>query len=668
MPASRPPAFAVNRVVCYLVGLMPVKARLLLLVLAGALTSVLLTLLAPALTTLEESLGALGWTLYPDQNTEERITIVAIDEKSIAQEGPWPWRRETMARLVTALTEAGVQLQLHDIVYPEAQAGDEQLLAALQSSSGVVLAQVPALQPSGQDVRTGVMTHPLTGIACDAGLPTASGFVANASSFASIATGHIAPIVAADGAIREVAAAVCLDGLAYPALPVSAFLQAVKTSPWGASIEPGKSWFGPAQQMTLHAYPGLRIPLDQQGSLRISYRSAPEAYRAVSAADVLNGSVDLSMLANTWVLLGATAFGIGDIVPTPYSGATPGVELQARMLGSLLDADVPYTPLVAPWLLAAVCLVFAGLLLVLASYRERFASAGLPLAGMVLPLLALALHIQWLASGNVWLGWVAPALYGLTGASLLMLLEQARVRHERSRVFGNLNSYLPADVAHAIAFSLPSSSVNASRSDVTLLSADLRNFSAFGEARPPEESAALLHFFFVRATEIVESFGGRIHEFKGDALLAVWDGQGATPGLQALGAAQQMQATIDRDMLPQHPPAGLEPLALGIGIEQGPVLIGSIGPAHRRTHTMLGDTVTITLRIQEMTAELAQPILLGECVARQLTGEKLESQGSYLLSGLRTPHILFAPLLLPVAGRRQRADAIPLSVITGGRR
>lgn len=667
MSATRPAVLHQNRAIRYLLGLPPAKARLLLLAMAGLVTNALLTLFSPALTTLEENLGALGWTLRPDLNTEQRITIVAIDEKSIAQEGPWPWRRETMARLVTALTSAGVQLQLHDIVYPEPQAGDEQFLSALQSAPGVVLAQVPVLQP-GQDVRTGVMTHPLTGIACDEGLPVASGFVANASTFASIATGHIAPIVAADGAIREVAAAVCLDGVAYPALPVSAFLQAIKSPTWGASIEQVTGWFGPARQMTLNAYPGLRIPLDRNGSLRISYRSAPEAYQAVSAADVLNGSVDLSMLANTWVLVGATAFGIGDIVPTPYSGVTPGVELQARMMSSLLDADVPYTPRVAPWLLAGVCLVFAGVLFLLASYRERFAGAGLPLAGLILPVLALSLHIQWLASGNVWLGWVAPALYGLAGASLLMLLEQARVRHERSRVFSHLNSYLPADVAHEIAFSLPSSNVNARRSDVTLLSADLRNFSAFSEARPPEESAALLHFFFVRAAEIVEAHGGRIHEFKGDALLAVWDGHGEAPGLKALRAAQQMQALIEGEMLPQHPPAGLEPLAIGIGIEQGPVLIGSIGPAHRRTHTMLGDTVTITLRIQEMTAELAQPILLGECVARQLTGEKLDSQGSYLLSGLRNPHVLFAPFLIPVTGRRQRTDAVPLSVITGGRR
>ncbi len=656
-----------NRLLAYLLRLVPVNARLLLLAAAGLLTAGLMSLFASAVSTLEESLGALGWTLGADRTVEERITVIAIDEKSLAQEGPWPWPRETMARLVSALNEAGVQLQLHDIVYPEAREGDAQLLEALQAAPGAVLAQVPVLQ-SEQDVRAGQMSHPLTGVVCSANLASAASYVGNAPVFNGIAKGHITPLVAADGAIHEVPAVICLDGQAYPSLPISAFLQAIDSREWGATIEPGTSLFGPAQLMELDAYPGLRIPLDAQGNLRISYHQAPEAFRAVSAADVLNGTADLALLDNAWVLVGATAFGIGDIVPTPYNGATPGVELQARMLGSLLDADVPFTPRGAPVLLGLICVVFAGILFLLATYRERFASAGLPAAGVLLPVLALAIHLQLLASGNLWLGWVAPALYGLLGASVLMLLEQARVRSERSRVFGNLNSYLPTDVAHEIAYSLPSSSVNARRSDVTLLSADLRNFSAFGEARPPEESAALLHFFFVRAAEIVEQHGGRIHEFKGDSLLAVWDGQGMASALQALKAAQDMQTAIDRDMLPQNPPAGLEPLALGIGIEQGPVLIGSIGPSHRRTHTLLGDTVTITLRIQEMTAELAQPILLGECAARQLADQKLESQGSYLLAGLRTPHVLFAPAVSEQPVRRLRQDQVPLTVVSGGRR
>lgn len=655
-----------NRALAYLLRLVPVSARLLLLALAGILTALIISLFKDSLETLEESVGGLGWTLNSETAIEQRISIIAIDEKSLAQEGPWPWPRATMARLATALSEAGVQLQLYDIAFPESTSGDEAFALALQASSGAVLAQVPLLN-SDQTLRTGVLSHPVSGVACANGLAATSNYVANNATFASIPKGHITPIVSSDGAIRKMPALICVDGAAYPALPISAFLQALNTQVWGASITEGNSLFGPAQLMQLDSYPGLRIPLDAEGNLRISYRNSPDSYRAISAADILSGNFDRTMVENGWVLVGATAFGIGDIVPTPYSGATPGVELQARLLGSLLDTNVPYSPAGSSFFLLLICAVSAAILFLLAGARERFSSYGLPVAGLLLPILAITLHIELLGSSNIWLGWVSPALYSLLAASALMLLEQARVRGERSRVFGNLNAYLPSDVAKEIAYSLPSSSVNARRAEVTLLSADLRNFSAFGEARPPEESAALLHFFFVRAAEIVEQHGGRIHEFKGDSLLAIWDGHGAKEALQALQAAQDMQNSIDRDM-PQNPPQGLEPLALGIGIEQGSVLIGSIGPAQRRTHTLLGDTVTITLRIQEMTTELALPILIGECAARQLSDQKLESQGSYLLNGLRTPHILFSPPMSDSMTRRNKLDSVPLTVVTGGRR
>ena len=310
-------------------------------------------------------------------------------------------------------------------------------------------------------------------------------------------------------------------------------------------------------------------------------------------------------------------------------------------------------------------MVFAGILLLFSGARERLAGSGLAGCALALPLLAVLLHAQMLSTTNIWLGWLAPAVYGVTAAGMLILYEYARARLERGRVLGNLSSYLPVDVAQAIAYSLPNSSIDARRQDATLLSADLRNFSAYGEARPPEESAALLHYFFVRTTAIIEKHRGRVHEFKGDSLLAIWDGSGAQAAQQALDAAQDMQQVM-QDVLPQSPPAGLEPLALGIGIEQGPVLIGSIGPAHRRTHTLLGETVTIALRIQEMTAELAHPILVGECAARQLSDARLDSQGSYLLNGLRIPHTLFAPPLQAATPKNKTANPA-LKLLHGGR-
>lgn len=651
--------------------LSPRSGRLLMLGLGAVISVLLLLVFRSGFDVLEERLGAFGWTFFADESLETRVPIVVIDERSLAEIGPWPWTRPQFANLVSAIDDAGAQLQIHDIVYPQAKAGDAELLEAFQSSNGVLLAQIPGLQP-GQSTQTGLMTHPLTGISCDAvsGLAFAStaSYLAPSASFSNIPKGHIAPVISADGAVRKTPAIVCVDNQAYPALALAAFLQATKSSNWEASITPGSSILDPAYTLRLSSYPGLDIPLDSEGNLRISFASSPDAFLAISAADVINGSADKSMLDSQWVMVGGTAFGLADIVPTPYGGATPGVELQARLLASLLDFDIPYTPKSALSIQILLSLLFAAALYILASNTERLSAFGLPVAALVLPLAALLIHVQFLQSSNLWLGWLLPALYSATASGLLLLLEHSRVRAERSRVFGNLNSYLPDEIAREIAYSVPNSNINAKRCDVTLLSADLRNFSAFGEARAPEESAAVLHFFFTRATEIIEQHGGRVHEFKGDSLLAVWDGHHQRAATAAYKAAIAMQNDLSDSLLTNFAPNGLEPLALGVGIEQGPALIGSIGPAHRRSHTLLGDTVAITLRIQEMTADIAQPILIGECAARQLGDQALESQGSYLLAGLKTPHVLFAPAALGAGASEGAASrkAPDLRLISGG--
>ena len=644
-----------------LLRLPPAWSRLAMLALAALLALGLFAALRPAMLTLEERLGALGWTMFADATEEQRITLVTIDEASLAEVGPWPWPRETMARLVTAIDEAGAQLQLHDIVYSEPRPGDGALSAALAASNGAVLAQVPVLQ-SEQPVQAGVITHPLAGLQCAGGLPQTGRYLAANGAFAGIPKGHITPVISSDGSVGKTPAAICVAGEGYPALALSGWLTAVQADNWSATMVDGGGLFGPARYLRLVAYPDLEIPVDSEGNLRISYARDPSAFRTVPAADILNGNFDPAWFDNVWVLIGGTAFSMGDVVPTPYAGVAPGVELQARILGSLLDGEIPYTPASAGLLLGLLSLAAACALYLLAAGRSRWSAIGLPAAGVLLPIVMLTLHIQLLQSQGVWLGWLFPALYSPLAAGMLLLLEYGRVRAERGRVFGNLNSYLPNEIAREIAYSLPSSSINARRTEMTLLCADLRNFSAFGESRPPEESAAVLHYFFTRATHIIEEFGGRVHEFKGDGLIAVWDSQDAIAARNALQAARKMQAIEIADMLPEDSPQGLEPLALGIGIEQGSVLIGSVGPAHRRGHVLLGDTVTIVLRIQELTADLAHPVLVGDVAARKLKDEKLESQGHFLLDGLRNPQQLFA---LPSTGRRTEDRGLKL--IHGGR-
>jgi adenylate cyclase len=247
------------------------------------------------------------------------------------------------------------------------------------------------------------------------------------------------------------------------------------------------------------------------------------------------------------------------------------------------------------------------------------------------------------------------------------ILEHTKSRIDRDRLYTHLSSYLPAPVAAALVLQPPSSAIKASTRMVSVMFADIRNFSAYCEARPPQEAAAVLHAFFSTATRVVEANGGVIEAFQGDAVLAVWYGeeydagqetQGATNGkksgsqsgmneFSSKGAQRSMKAAAQlylamQGSMPDPAPAGLEPLALGVGLECGPAMAGSFGLASRRTHMVMGRTVTIASRLVEMTADLAHPILVGEGLAAQLAGERLQSMGTFLLDGLRVPHHVYA--------------------------
>ena len=88
--------------------------------------------------------------------------------------------------------------------------------------------------------------------------------------------------------------------------------------------------------------------------------------------------------------------------------------------------------------------------------------------------------------------------------------------------------------------------------------------------------------------------------------------------------------------------------------------MGSIGPAHRRAHALCGEAVSVTLRIQEMTADLASPILVGEVAARYISDVELESLGHFLLPGLMNTHVLYAPSTLRSSAREN------LTLLVGG--
>lgn len=608
---------------------------------------------------LQERATDLVWRVGGTHAEERRLVLVDIDELSLKEVGSWPWERERTAQLMQKLSEHGADQQIWDIVFTDERHGVSVLKAQIQQSKPI-LSQIFALPGQGDDIRGGQLAGALNWPSCPAPFETASGYLGNHQELTADGTlvGHITPRLSNDGIVRYQPAVLCYQGRAYGALALSALMQAGGEDK--LSLVRGSRWLEP--QWLLQGAQGAfpPVPLQPNGDIRLPWRLAPDSFVSISAADILADRVPADLLRNAWVLVGSSAFGLNDRIATPYTSAAAGMQAHAQLMLAAMDGRVPYTP--RGHLVLQVAAVMLGMCVLTALQLRRrsapqvstgrfavFSAQWLPLAAAGWIMLLLLAHAVLLLYGNLWVAWL-PAAVAVLGAALLWAgLEHARSRKDRDRLYSHLSSYLPQPVAAALALQPPSSAIKASIRQVSVMFADIRNFSAYCEERPPEEAAAVLHAFFSRATDIVEAEGGVIEAFQGDAVLAVWyDGAADNPShaQSALRAAVRLSAGM-KGVLPDPAPAGLEPLALGIGLECGPAMVGSFGRASRRTHMVLGNTVTIANRLVEMTMDLSHPILVGEGMAAQVGASRLESMGTFMLDGMRVPHHICAYPLTP---------------------
>lgn len=641
---------------------------------AMLLTMLIVLLAGDKLQQWDERIASFSWSLADPHTVERRVVIVDIDEKSIAAVGAWPWPRAKQAELLEKLDQAGVGLKMLDILFEGRSSDDARLARALASPVPTVQAQLFSLQPEPH-VRSGQLLGALpTLTSAAAGCPEASerayGYMGSDIALppGTLArAGHITPQIDPDGTIRRVPALVCYDGQTYPTLTLAGLL-AANDGAVQPALRRGTGLLDPVWWLDMGA---LRLPLNETGQLRVSYQIPRTGFISISATDILQNKAPAELLRGAWVLVGATAFGARDAVPTPLGRAVSGVEIHAQLLSAMLDERSPYVPRGAalwPWLAGAI-----GSLLLLTLLRRNTFLQGtknrqgnvllLPLSALLLILALQATSTLLLLEAHLWLGWSIPGIYLLLATSLLGVAELARTRYERGILYLNLASYLPEAVAREVALALhePSAQVRATRREATVLYADLRNFSAYCEGRPPEETAMVLHLFFTTASRVIEAHGGVLEQMVGDSLLATWNG--STPCENHNERALEAAVALWQACEPQLPRIDIAsnkipPLDLGIGIESGTVLIGSYGPAARRTHAVLGETVTLATRLQALTAELAYPILIGPGVTITITNPKLIKLGEFLIDGFSTARILRAlPVERPTARLQLVHDA-----------
>ncbi len=645
-----------------------VRKRLLTVLVAVGLWCIAWVSLPQALPLVSERGADLVWRLTQTSQPERRVVVIDIDDESLTQVGPWPWSRPVLADLTQKLDSAGAALKLFDVTFPDQRERSSEFSSALAAggtASPAVLGQVFALR-NESTLQVGEPVGALPGQGClEAAMP-AQGVIANMPGLHPLA-GHITPVIDADGSVRKVPAVVCYAGRNYPTLSVAG-LSALGDQP--PRIERGRGPWSPAWQLHLAALPGLPVALDAGGLVRVPFGQARTAFTGVSASDVLNGKVPVGLLKGSIVLVGASAFGLSDVVSTALGPTVSGSEVHAQLLAGMLDGSTPYTPQAAWVLQLAGAGLLALALMALGSgkpLRQRRRVVLLPLVALGGAVLLYLLHGLLLWSMHIYISWAEPALAVVLLGICLGIEEHAGSLHVKNRLFENLASYIPSQVAEKIALTVPSGEIEAQRSQASILAADIRNFSAYCEARTPEDAARVLHRFYKTASEIIASHGGVVEEMVGDSLLAVFDGSDSPQDhtRQALLAARRIWLRCGEE-LPNVSGQGLEPLAIGIGVESGMVLLGSFGAANRRVHTVLGRTVTIALRLSDLTADLAYPILAGPGAATAIEPRLdepellLKSLGSFLLPGLTQSGKIYTLCNLLKASSEQEQQTIDL--------
>ena len=188
-----------------------------------------------------------------------------------------------------------------------------------------------------------------------------------------------------------------------------------------------------------------------------------------------------------------------------------------------------------------------------------------------------------------------------------------RLRHRE-----RLLRYLPEKLVSAVETGAVDIEPGGERREVTILMADIRNFTTLCERNEPEVVTRILNRYFSAMSNPIFKHDGMIDKFIGDAIMAVFGAPqaGMNSAHGAINAAKGMLEELI-ELNKQFAEQGLPQLEIGIGIHSGEAIVGNVGSLSCMDYTVIGDTVNVAARIESKTKELGQVLLVSEDTAEK---------------------------------------------------
>ncbi len=591
------------------------------------------------------------------------VVIAAIDEKSLAELGRWPWSRHTLANLIEKLDNLGARVIALDVFFSESEnrklldhierleaeqgfsgesspyesirktlATDSKLAEAIARSGKIVLSMVFLMgeeearqrpetrsEATLTDIKNQAIRvfHDSGDGRLDFPMPEPAGLLTNLPEIRVNAryTGHINSIPDMDGTLRWAPLVIRYRGLFFP----SADVQVVRA-------------FRGVNELILHTtdygITGLAIGdrfinTDEFGRALIRYHGPEKTILTISVSDIYSESIKRELIRDKIVLIGATAKGIGDIRVTPYGPTYPGVEIRANTIQNLIAGDFINRP---EWmrLIDAILIIGLGTLL----------AWGLPRIGMWRgAALALALLGAYTAtavilfrSHLVWLNIVYPSVLILLLFVSSTIAKYVSAETGKRQIKSAFQYYVPPKVVDEIIENVDRLTLGGEKRTLTVLFSDIRSFTSVSQSLPPEDLVRLLNVYLTKMTEKVFEHDGLLDKYIGDAIMAVYGAPifredhailACRTALDMLNELHELQTGWAHEGLPM--------LDIGIGINTGPMIVGNMGSKDRFDYTVIGDAVNLGSRIEGLNKIYGTHILITE-----FTYEKIRDEFPYV--------------------------------------
>lgn len=633
--------------------LLPMRVTRLLLglgLVALAVASELDHLSLPLVETLDRYLYDTRMRLQPPK-PNSRVLIVDIDERSLKEQGRWPWSRQTLAKLTdTIARDGGARALAFDIVFAEPQA--QQDPALMKALTGVPVALGYYFSSELGAVSTGMLPPPVWPAIVlhdrKLAVTTWNGYGANVMPLqrAARSAGFFNPVVDRDGVVRALPLLAEYKGQLYESLAVSVLRLYFGNAPLtlrADGLSSDSLGFGPSGDQA-------RIPISSGTTALVPFQgrggAAASRFRYVSATDVLEGRVEPRLFRDRIVLVGTSAPGLTDLRATPVSEVYPGVEIHASLIAGALEGTIRTKPVEAPVVSVAVIALVGGI--------AAFAMASYGVLGIAaVTLLGLSTLLAWNAIAYASLAWVLPLAAGVIAIVMVATLNLVAgyVTEGRSRraVISLFGQYVAPQLVERMAFDPDNYPLESRNKELTILFADIRGFTQMAENMEPQQLRDYLNRFLTSMTEVIHAYNGTVDKYIGDAVMAFWgapvdDPRHADHAVAAAIAMQQEVARLNREFAS----LGWPPLTVGIGINTGVVRVGDMGSRLRRAYTVIGDAVNLAARLEGLSKKFDLPIVIGDATRHAVRGIALQFVAQSEVHGRTEPVGVWQPVPLPV--------------------